>query len=52
MATTKTIGQSKVEVLKSRLLDINPDAEIEIIAQVYSEETSDSFNLQSYDLYN
>lgn len=49
MATTKTIGQRKVEVLKSRLLDINPDAEIEIIAQVYSEETSDSFNLQSYD---
>ncbi|WP_291105786.1 tRNA threonylcarbamoyladenosine dehydratase [Dysgonomonas sp. UBA7630] len=49
MATTKTIGQRKVEVLKSRLLDINPDAEIEIIVQVYSEETSDSFNLQSYD---
>ena len=49
IATTKTIGQRKVEVLKSRLLDINPDAEIEIIAQVYSEETSDSFNLQSYD---
>ena len=28
MATTKTIGQAKVDVLKARLLDINPQAEI------------------------
>ncbi|WP_029903734.1 ThiF family adenylyltransferase [Prevotella sp. 10(H)] len=49
MATTKTVGQRKVEVLKARLLDINPDAEITAIAGVYSEETSDSFNLNGYD---
>jgi len=49
MATTKTVGQRKVDVLKSRLLEINPDAEIQTVAVVYSEETSDSFHLESYD---
>lgn len=49
MATTKTVGLRKVDVLKARLLDINPDAEITTIAGVYSEETSPSFDLESYD---
>lgn len=49
MATTKTIGQRKVDVLKTRLLEINPNAEINAIAGIYSEETSDSFQLETYD---
>lgn len=49
MATTKTIGQYKVDALKERLLEINPDAEIGAIANVYNEETSDSFELDTYD---
>ncbi|MDR1091770.1 MAG: tRNA threonylcarbamoyladenosine dehydratase [Prevotella sp.] len=49
MATTKTIGQRKVDVLKSRLLEISPDAEINTIAGVYSEESSGSFQLGTYD---
>ncbi|MBK5719419.1 tRNA threonylcarbamoyladenosine dehydratase [Dysgonomonas sp. Marseille-P4677] len=49
MATTKTVGQRKVDVLKSRLLDINPDVEIIAIAGVYSEENSASFQLENYD---
>ena len=49
MATTKTVGQVKVDVLRSRLLDINPSAEINAIQAIYSEETSQSFNLDSYD---
>ena len=49
MATTKTVGRQKVDVLKERLLEINPDAEITTIAGVYSEETSSSFNLENYD---
>ena len=28
MATTKTVGQVKVEALRERLLEINPDAEV------------------------
>ena len=31
MATTRTIGQPKVEVLRERLLDINPAAHIEAL---------------------
>lgn len=49
MATTKTIGQRKVDILKARLLEINPEAQIAAIAGVYSEETSDSFHLDNYD---
>jgi tRNA threonylcarbamoyladenosine dehydratase len=49
MATTKTVGQVKTELLKQRLLEINPSAEITAIQQIYSEETSNSFNLESYD---
>lgn len=35
MATTRTVGQAKVEALKERLLDINPEANITAI-QKYS----------------
>ena len=48
MATTKTVGQVKVEALKERLLDINPQAEIRALQQIYSEETADSFELDTY----
>ncbi|MDR2950315.1 MAG: tRNA threonylcarbamoyladenosine dehydratase [Prevotella sp.] len=49
MATTKTVGQRKVDVLKARLIEINSEAEIKTIAGIYSEETSDSFKLDTYD---
>ncbi|MCQ2091931.1 MAG: tRNA threonylcarbamoyladenosine dehydratase [Fibrobacter sp.] len=49
MATTKTVGQVKVDVLKQRLLEINPDAEIEARAEFYSQETAASFKLKDYD---
>ena len=49
MATTETIGQPKVEVLKKRLLSINPEAEINALQQVYCEETAESFHIESYD---
>lgn len=49
MATCKTIGQPKVEVLKQRLLDINPLADISAFQKIYSEETAEEFNLGSYD---
>lgn len=49
MATSKTIGMVKVTALKERLLDINPDVEINAIQAIYSEETSSGFNLDSYD---
>ncbi len=49
MATTQTIGQVKVDVLRERLLAINPDAEITALQKVFCEETVESFDLGSYD---
>ena len=49
MATTKTVGQVKVEVLKERLLTINPSAEITSLQQVFTADTAESFHLDSYD---
>ena len=48
-ATVSAIGEIKVDVLKKRLLDINPDAQIEAIAQIYTEETAATFMLHTYD---
>lgn len=49
MATTKTIGQVKVEALRERLLTINPSADITAQAQMFTKETAESFHLGSYD---
>ena len=49
MATTKTIGQVKVEALKERLLTINPAVEITALQQIFSQETAESFGIGSYD---
>ena len=49
LATTKTVGQVKTEVLKERLLEINPKAEITALQKIYSPETSESFELDTYD---
>ena len=49
MATTETIGQVKVDVLKERLLTINPSAEITALHQFFTTETAESFSLGSYD---
>ena len=49
MATTKTVGQVKVDVLRERLLSINPAAEITALHQFFTAETADSFHLESYD---
>jgi tRNA A37 threonylcarbamoyladenosine dehydratase len=49
MATTKTVGQVKVEALKERLLSINPSAEITALQKIFSLETAEEFDLDSYD---
>ena len=49
MATSRTVGQVKVEALKERLLDINPQAEITAIQCAYNAETADSFRMDTYD---
>lgn len=49
MATSKTVGMVKVDALKERLLEINPDAKINVVQAIYSSETADDFDLDSYD---
>ena len=50
-ATQATLGMPKVEALKARLLEINPDAVIEAICTMYNEQcTKDGpFDLSQYD---
>lgn len=49
MATTKTIGKPKVEALRGRLLEINPEAEIVALQKNFSSETADEFHIGTYD---
>ena len=49
MATSRTVGQMKVEALRERLQEINPAAEVIAEARVYSAETADTFDLGSFD---
>ena len=49
MATTKTVGQVKVDALRERLLCINPSAEISAMQKIFSQDTAESFDLDSYD---
>ena len=49
MATTKTVGKVKVEVLKERLLEINPNANIDARAELYEEANTEKFQLDTFD---
>lgn len=49
MATSKTVGQPKVEALRNRLLEINPDVNIITMQKRYSEENKDEFEWETYD---
>ncbi len=48
-ATTKTVGQVKVEALKSHLMAINPTATVNTIEAIYSRATQDQYDLNEYD---
>ncbi|MBQ6226424.1 MAG: tRNA threonylcarbamoyladenosine dehydratase [Bacteroidaceae bacterium] len=49
MATTKTIGEPKVEALRNRLLEINPEADIRALQINFSKETANDFRIETYD---
>lgn len=49
IATHKTVGMSKVEVAKERVLDINPDAKVNTYNTFYLPETADQFDFTQYD---
>ena len=50
VATAANIGQNKVQEMQKRLLQICPEADIQIIDKQYNVETADSFDLAQFDI--
>ena len=49
IAMHSTVGRPKVEVIKERIKDINPDIEVIPLKMFYSEENAETLDLKSYD---
>lgn len=49
IATHRTIGRSKVEVMRERMLEINPDVDVRIHQCFFLPENSDEFPFSEYD---
>ena len=49
IATRKTIGKYKVDVMKERILEINPDAEVTVHKCFFLPENADDFLFENYD---
>lgn len=49
IATRKTIGQYKTDVMKERILDINPDTEVRVHKCFFLPENADEFPFEEYD---
>lgn len=49
IALHSTVGRAKVEVMKERILDINPNCEINAYNVFYLPENADEFDLSRYD---
>lgn len=49
IALHSTIGKLKVDVMKERMLDINPDVDVSVHPCFYLPETADQFDFSDYD---
>lgn len=49
IATTKTVGDYKVDVMKDRILDINPNAVVYTYKTFYLPEVADRYDFSNYD---
>lgn len=49
IATHKTIGQYKTDVMKERILEINPNAEVNVHKCFFLPENADEFPFEEYD---
>lgn len=49
IATHSTVGKPKTEVMKNRLLDINPDIKAEVFNTFFMPENSNEFDFSVYD---
>ena len=50
VATAANIGQNKVQEMQKRLLQICPEADVQIIDRQYNSETASSFDFTQYDI--
>ncbi len=48
-ALQSTVGKLKVDVVKERILDINPECEVTALQKFYLPENADEFALENYD---
>jgi len=48
-ATSKTVGKPKVEVMRDRILEINPQAEVEVYKEFYLPDTAEKLIKDDYD---
>ena len=48
IATLSTVGQYKVDAMKARIADINPECKVEAIPCFYLPETKDQFDFSKY----
>ena len=49
IATTKTVGRKKVEVMREHLLEINPEVIVHVYDCFFLPETKDQFDFSAYD---
>lgn len=49
IATRKTVGKYKTDVMKDRILEINPDAEVRVHKCFFLPENADEFPFEEYD---
>lgn len=49
LATRKTVGKAKVDVMKERILEINPDVEVTTLQKFYMPDTADELIFDDYD---
>lgn len=49
IATSKTIGQAKAHLMRERILEILPDADVTALEVYYTKETETEFDLSQYD---
>lgn len=47
-ATRKTVGKSKVEVMKQRILEINPRAQVEVFHELYNKDRANRMLFSNY----
>ena len=50
IALHSTVGKNKAEVMKARIADINPEANVEAIPMFYLPENADEIDLSEYDI--